>query len=107
MGLSVVRSRLRWTRDRSVAAIRATTRGYQRDEVAAALAALLPAPGPVVPWRHGALALLPFVDDPAAARVAVQMQAELPDFEVHSDRLDARDLFSATGRDLRSAIAAA
>ncbi|MEY2568960.1 MAG: hypothetical protein QOE35_3489 [Actinomycetota bacterium] len=108
MGLSVVLSRLRWGGDHSVAALRAAARqGWEGDEVAAALAALLPGSGTVVPWRRGALALLPFVDDPDAARTALRLQQEQPELEVHSARLDARDLLSATGRDLRNAIVAA
>lgn len=108
MALSVVRSRVRWTRSRSVAAITAAgRRGWEPEEIAAALAGLVPGFAPVVPWRTGALAILPFTDDPAAARAAVRAQQERPELEVHSARLHTRQLLSPTGRDLRSAIAAA
>ena len=72
-----------------------------------ALAALVRGPGPVVPWRDGALALLPFVDDEAAARVAVRVQEGLPEFDVHSDRLATRLLLAPDAQALRRAIAAA
>ncbi|MEY2478210.1 MAG: hypothetical protein QOG87_3525 [Actinomycetota bacterium] len=108
MALSVVQSRLRWANHHSVAAIRAAAgRGWEREDVAAALTALLPGPGTIIPWRQGAMALLPFVNDPDAARTAVRLQLEQPELEVQSARLAARHLLSSTGRDLRSAIAAA
>jgi glycosyltransferase involved in cell wall biosynthesis len=108
MAGSVLCTRLRWTGSRSLTAIRAASRGrIDAEQAAAALAALLPGSGPVVPWREGALALMPFVDDALAARFAAQVQAGLPDFAVHSDRMAARLLLARSGLDLRRAIAAA
>lgn len=105
---SMVQSRLRWTGHRSVAAIRAA-RSYGTDaiELATALSGLVSAPGPVVPWHDGVLALLPFYDDARAARLAVQAQEQLPEFEIHSHRLAARRLLAPSEHDLRNAIAAA
>jgi glycosyltransferase involved in cell wall biosynthesis len=108
MALSVVRSRLRWTRRRSLAAIRAATLARpDPDAAATALAAHLHTPAPVVPWRDGALALLPFVEPFDAAHVAVHLQDELPEFAVGTAELLARELLAPSGRPLRSAIAAA
>lgn len=107
MGLSVVRSRLRWGRRRSLAAIRAADMdGRDADAVAAALVARLQEPL-VIPWREGALALLPFVDGPGASHVATRLQDELPDYEVRSAHLEARELLAPSGHPLRSAIVAA
>jgi hypothetical protein len=107
MGLSVVRSRLRWTHRRTVAAIRAASLGHDPAEMAAALTARLPHRSPVFPWEQGALGLLPFTDASQASEVAVRLQDELPDYEVHSAHLAARELLSPSGRPLRSAIVAA
>jgi hypothetical protein len=108
MGASVLRSRLRWTGHRSLAALRAAGPGPAvTDRVAGVLDALLPNTGPVVPWGRGALALLPFVDDAYAARVAVEVQHGLPELDVRSDRLQGRRLLAADGKALRTALSAA
>jgi glycosyltransferase involved in cell wall biosynthesis len=108
MAVSVVRSRLRWTHRRSLAAIEAADpSGRNPERIAAELAPRLDRPAPIIPWRDGALALLPFVDHAAAARVAVHLQEELPELSVRSAQLPARQLLAPSGRPIRSAIVAA
>ena len=108
MGLSVVRSALRWTRNRSLAAIRAASLAASDPALAATvLSERLPSPASVVPWNAGALALLPFTESVAAARAALELQKELPEYEIRSAQLAARALLAPEAETLRSAIVAA
>lgn len=108
MALSVVQSRLRWTSNRALTAVRAQRMARPAPEAAvSALIDQVGRLGTVVPWLDGALALLPFVDPRAAARVAVQLQDELPDFSIRSAAVDTRRLLGPGAGELRSAIAAA
>jgi hypothetical protein len=108
MAVSVLQSRLRWSRDRVLAAVRARRTAHPEPEAAVcALVDQVGRLGTVVPWRDGALALLPFVDARAAARVAVQMQEDLPGFRVRSASVEPRRLLSAEADELRRAIATA
>jgi glycosyltransferase involved in cell wall biosynthesis len=108
MALSVVQSQWRWTNHRKLAAVRARLAGSSAPDAAvSALTDRVGRLGTVVPWRGGALALLPFVDARSAARVAVQVQDELPAFRVRSAAVDARRLLGPDAGELRSAIATA
>ena len=66
----------------------------------------LPVSAPVVPWDHGALALLPFVDALDSAEIATVLEKQLDGVAVRSIVLDESSLFGPTAHRLRSALAA-
>jgi hypothetical protein len=105
MALDVIRTRLQWTNVRTVAALRAST-GECRDEAVALLRAGLRGPDAVVPWREGAMALLPFVGMGTAESMAARLQLQVPQLDVGVASVRARDLLHPSADELRSALAA-
>lgn len=61
---------------------------------------------PVVPWNHGALALLPFLDPHDSTTVAARLQEALPEVGFKAANLDPGRLFEPTAHRLRAALAA-
>lgn len=108
MGLDLVRTRLRWAKGRTLAALVAS--GHDPNinlEAVTALQAHLRGLDTVVPWQRGALALLPFVGLGAAEELAARLQLQLPELEVHASSVRARDLLAPSADALRSALVAA
>jgi glycosyltransferase involved in cell wall biosynthesis len=105
MALDVVRTRLQWTDARALAAVQASS-DLDGDEAVAVLRSQLRGPDTVVPWRDGAMALLPFVGPQTAEKMAVRLQMQLPEFDVHASSVGARYLLGPSADELRSALAA-
>jgi hypothetical protein len=76
------------------------------DQVVALVREHLPLSAPVVPWDHGALALLPFVGPVDSTDLAAALERQLDDVAVHSAMLDTAALFDPNAHRLRSALAA-
>ncbi len=107
MAMQVGRIGLRNRTGRHLASIEAWSRtnALSIDELTDGLRRLL-GPAPVVPWKEGALALLPFVDPDESRRMAEQLRDDLPDAVVTSSTLDPGSLFAPDAHRLRSALAA-
>ena len=106
MAADVLRTRIRWTRRRVLAAIEASCDGQSAPaDAVAALEARLRGFDPVVPWHDGALGFLPFVDIRGARTVAARIQEELPEFSIHADAIPAWELLSPSATSLRHALA--
>lgn len=61
---------------------------------------------PVVPWKQGALALLPFLDPPETEEIAADLRDRLPDVLVRPSVMAAGSIFEPSAHRLRSALAA-
>lgn len=76
------------------------------DAVAAAVREALPLPAPVIPWRRGALALLPFVEPADLPEIVAELERDLGDVTVTTDLFDTETIFDAREQRLRTALAA-
>ncbi len=107
MAVQVARIGFRNRLGRRLASIEAWSRSEELtiDQLTSGLRRHL-GPAPVVPWKHGALALLPFVEPNESGQVAEQLQDDLPEAVVTSTTLDPGSLFAPGAHRLRSALAA-
>lgn len=106
MARDVVTLRRRWSSQRVVAAVEA----YSRREadprrVVATLDPFLRGVGPVVPWHHGALALLPFKQPDDAEVLRDQLRTWLPELRLEVGSVSSAQLLDPSGRGLRTALA--
>lgn len=76
------------------------------DQVAAAVRDHLPLSAPVIPWRRGALALLPFVEPADTPALVSELESRLDSIRVTSGLFDTATIFDVSEQRLRSAIAA-
>lgn len=61
---------------------------------------------PVVPWKQGALALLPFLDPPETEELAADLRNRLPGVLIRPSVIAAGSMFEPAAHRLRSALAA-
>ena len=108
MAMDVLRTRLRWTRGRTLATVRASCGDPSgATEAVAALTPHLRVFDSVVPWRDGALGFLPFLRSDEAAEIAERVQHELPDLLIQAESIPAWELLAPSAHSLRTALAAA
>ena len=97
----------RWSSRRLTAAVEAYSRRESDPrQVVASLDPLLGSLGPVVPWQHGALALLPFKDEGDAEELRDELRQQLPELRLEVAAVSSSELLDPAGRQLRSALAA-
>lgn len=107
MARDVVTLRRRWSSQRVVSAVEA----YSRREadprrIVATLDPFVRGLGPVVPWQHGALALLPFKAPGDAEALRDELRTCLPELRLEVGSVSSAQLLDASGRGLRTALAA-
>lgn len=109
MAMQVTRIGLRNRRGRRLASLEAFARqGAASDpqQLTVQVQRQLGLIAPVVPWKQGALALLPFVEPGDSPAVAATLQDRLPDLVVRPSTFDAGTLFEPSAHRLRTALAA-
>jgi glycosyltransferase involved in cell wall biosynthesis len=107
MGADVLQLPLRWSHRRILTALEARMpHGGDPEDVVAALHPFMSSAGPVVPWKTGALALLPFVQARAAEQMVSRLRDELPALDLSVSSLHSRAVLGPRGQGLRGKLAA-
>jgi glycosyltransferase involved in cell wall biosynthesis len=110
MAVSTIRIGARIRSGRTLPSLRAWCRTGDRQpqQVAAAVRRHLPASISVVPYREGALALLPFAAPSSSVQMAAELARRLPDVVVEPSVVVVSDLlFDQASGELRAALAGA
>jgi glycosyltransferase involved in cell wall biosynthesis len=107
MAMSAVRLASRTRADRTVESLRVWSANGRRtvSDLVGALRRQLHRTTPIVPYKEGALALLPFHDSDSSRTLADDLRARLVDVEVEPAVVAAGELlFGPTGSELRAAL---
>jgi hypothetical protein len=106
MAIDVLRARARWREHHVISAISAhNPRRTNPAESVDALRSHIGSDDPVVPWRGGALALLPFAERDHVHELASSIQGQVPELLVAPLPLPAPVLLGPEARSLRAALA--
>jgi glycosyltransferase involved in cell wall biosynthesis len=107
MGAEVMRLPFKWSHSRVLMALEARGRDLaEPSDVVEAIGPFVGDAGPVVPWKTGALALLPFVETSAAVDMVTEVRRQLPGLDVDLSTMHPRALLGRQGDDLRERLAA-